>query len=196
MLIQQTLEQGYKVEAYDYNPSKSDINHTNLTIVHSDLNNIMAIKQAAERADAVISLLGPTGKTKGCPISDGITNILNAIKEKSANRLIATTTPRATDPNDSFDIKFFLALMIIKLSMKDVYLDIVRTAEVIHKSGLNWIIVRLPLFNNEPKKGNVNVGYLGKGKIKLSLSRVDSAGFLLNQVNGTEFLYKAPAISN
>jgi hypothetical protein len=46
MIIQQTLEQGYKVEAYYYNLYKLDTNHTNLTIVRSDLNNIIAIKQA------------------------------------------------------------------------------------------------------------------------------------------------------
>lgn len=196
LLTKQALGQGYDVTAYARNPAKLDFSHPNLKIVHGDLHNLAAIKQAVEGADAIISLLGPPGRIKGYPVSEGMANIVKAMQEKNISRLIATATPSAADANDAFDFKFSLAVMMIKLLMGDAYSDIVKTAGVIRASGLNWTIVRLPFLNNKPKQGKVNAGYTGKGEIHLSLSRADLVDFLLAQVSGKEFLQKAPAISN
>ncbi len=196
LLTKQALDEGYKVTAYARNPSKLDFSHPNLYIVQGELNNLAAIKQAIEGADAVISLLGPPGRVRGCFVSEGMANIVKAMKEKNINRLIATATPSASDSNDSFDLKFRIAVIMIRLLMGDAYSDIVKTAGIIRESGLNWTIVRLPFLNNKPKSGKVNAGYTGKGVVNFTLSRADLVDFLLAQVNGKEFLKKAPAISN
>ncbi|MBU1054184.1 MAG: NAD(P)H-binding protein [Proteobacteria bacterium] len=196
ILTRQALDEGYKVTAYARNPSKIDFSHPNLKIVQGELNDMGAIKQAVEGADTVISLLGPPGRVKGCLVAEGMANIVKAMKEKNINRLIATATPSASDPNDSFDLKFSFAVMMIRLLMGDAYVDIVKTAGIIRESGLNWTIVRLPFLNNKQKTGKVNSGYTGKGVVNFTLSRNDLVDFILAQVNGKEFMLKAPAISN
>ena len=196
LLTKQALDKGYVVTAYARNPSKIDFNHPNLKVVNGELNNVEAIKKAIEGADVIISLLGPPGRVKGCLVAEGMANIVKAMKEKNITRLIATATPSASDPNDSFDLKFRLAVMMIRLLMGDAYSDIVKTAGIIRESGLDWTIVRLPFLNNKPKSGKVNADYTGKGIVNFTLSRSDLVDFLLAQVNGKEFLQKAPAISN
>ncbi|MEW6523385.1 MAG: NAD(P)H-binding protein [Bacillota bacterium] len=85
-----------------------------------------------------------------------------------ARRLVATSTPGAPDPQDSFDLAFWLAKTAVKLLMGDAYADIVKTAAVIRESGLDWTIVRLPLLSNGPKvpsrpgtRATERSGYLG-----------------------------------
>jgi len=71
-----------------------------------------------------------------------------------------------------------------------------QAAEVIREIDLEWTIVRLPVLNNKPKQGRVNSGYLGKGKVNLSLARADLADFLPARLVDDTFVQKAPEISN
>lgn len=197
LLTKQALEEGYEVTAYARNPGKLDFHHPKLKVVQGELNDPAAIEQAITGADAVISLLGPPGRITGHPVSEGMKNIVAAMKEKHVDRLIATATPSAADPQDTFKLKFKLAVLMIRSFMGDAYSDIVRTAQVIRDSGLTWTIVRLPFLNNKPKGAKVHAGYIGRSDVHLFfLSRADLADFLLAQVKGTEFIRKAPAISN
>ena len=52
------------------------------------------------------------------------------------------------------------------------------------------------MLNNKPKQGRVNSGYLGKGKVNLSLARADLADFLPARFVDDTFVQKAPEISN
>jgi putative NADH-flavin reductase len=196
MLTQQALVKGHEVVAYARNPAKLEIKDNRLKIVQGELQNQTAIEDTLKGSDAVISVLGPTGASKGLPISKGMQNILQAMKKYGLKRIIATATPSAADPLDSFDLKFKLAVLMIKLFIPSAYQDIVKTAEVIRATDLDWTIVRLPILNSKPKQGKVNTGYLGEGKVNFPLSRADLADFLLAQLEDDTFIKKAPAISN
>jgi len=156
----------------------------------------IAIEEAVNGSDAVISVLGPTSASKGLPISKGMQNIVGVMKMYEVKRIIATATPSAADPLDSFDLKFKLAVLMVKLFIPSAYQDIVTTAEAIRATDLDWTIVRLPILNNKPKQGRVNAGYIGDGKVNLYLSRADLVDFLLCQLEDGTATQNAPAISN
>lgn len=196
MLTQQALSKCYEVDAYARNPAKLGIKDDRLKIVQGELENQAAIEEAVKGSGAVISVLGPMGASKGLPISKGMQNILRAMRKYGVKRIIATATPSAADPQDSFDLKFKLAILMNKLLIPSAYQDIVRTAEAIRATDLDWTIVRLPLLNSKPKQGKLNTGYLGEGKVYLPLSRADLADFLLARLDDNTFIRKAPAISN
>jgi putative NADH-flavin reductase len=196
MLTQQALTKGYEVVAYARNPTKLDIEDEKLKIVRGELSNQSAIEESIKGSDAVISILGPTGSSKGLPISKGMQNILQAIQKCNLKRIIATATPSAVDPYDTFDLKFKLAVLMVKLFIPSAYQDIVKTAEAIWATDLDWTIVRLPLLNSKPKQGQLNAGYIGQGKVNLHLSRGDLVDFLLSQIEDDTYIQKAPAISN
>lgn len=196
MLTQQALTKGYEVVAYARNPTKLDIEDEKLKIVRGELSNQSAIEESIKGSDAVISILGPTGSSKGLPISKGMQNILQAIQKCNLKRIIATATPSAVDPHDTFDLKFKLVVLMVKLFIPSAYQDIVKTAEAIRATDLDWTIVRLPLLNNKPKQGQLNAGYIGQGKVNLHLSRGDLVDFLLSQIEDDTYIQKAPAISN
>lgn len=196
ILTQQALACGHEVVAYARNPAKLEIKGNRLKVVQGELENQTAIEEAVKGSDAVISVLGPRGASKGLPISRGIQNVLQAMKKCGVKRIIATATPSAVDPQDSFDLKFKLAILLIRWLIPSAYQEIVKTAEAIRATDLDWTIVRLPLLNSKPKQGRVIAGYLGKGKVNLPLSRADLVDFLLAQLEDDTFIKKAPAISN
>jgi putative NADH-flavin reductase len=79
LLVEQALAEGYDVIAYARNPSKLIIKHDHLTIVHGELSDEAMIDRAIAGADAVISVMGPSGKSKGTPITHGMNYIIAAM---------------------------------------------------------------------------------------------------------------------
>lgn len=196
MLVRLALAQGHEIVAFARTPAKLTVTDARLRVVQGDLQDAATIEEAIRGSDAVISLLGPKGKSPGLPVSHGMKQIVAAMQRLGVRRLVATATPSAADPNDAFDLKFKLAVLMIRLSIPSAYHDIVRTAEIIRATDLDWTIVRLPLLNSKPKQGRVNAGYLGDGKISLSLTRADLADFLLAQLQDGTFVRKSPVVSN
>ena len=195
-LVEQALATGYQVVAYVRNPSKLNTKHENLTIVQGELADQAIIERAVSAADAVISVLGPRGGSKGKPITRGMQNIIEAMKKQGVRRLIISSTLSAKDPNDLPDFKAKALVNLVKLTMHAAYEEIVSVADTVRKSDLDWTIVRLTTLNNNPKSGKVRVGYLGKGEVGLRISRADLAEFMLKQVQDTKYLRQAPVISN
>jgi nucleoside-diphosphate-sugar epimerase len=197
LLIEKALKSGHIVTAFARTPAKIAIQHDNLRIVKGELTESQRIEEAIKNADAVISVLGPTPETKGLVIADGIKNIVKAMKKKGVKRLIATATPSFKDSNDKFQFGFAFGVLMVKMLIKDSYHNIALTGKYISESGLDWTIVRLPMLSNKPASGKIRAGYTGDGKVSLfSLSRVDLADFLLQQVNDKKWLHKSPVISN
>jgi len=197
LVIQKALSAGHSVTAFARTPSKISIQHVNLIVIEGGLSDIEKIETAVKGADAVISLLGPSGKSKGLIISSGIKNIIAAMKRFGVMRLIATATPSYKDSKDKFQFGFAFGVFMVKMLLKDTYQDIVETGVQITKSQLDWTIVRLPMLSNNTSKGKLNIGYTGDGKVKLfSLTRSDLADFLIQQLDDKTYLRQAPLISN
>ena len=195
-LVEQALAAGHHVVAYARNPSKLNINHEQLKVIQGELADETLIESTVTGADAVISVLGPRGGSKNRPITQGIQNIITAMKKQNVRRLVITSTLSAKDPNDLPDFKTKTLVNLVKLTMHDAYKDIVSAAETVRNSDLDWTIVRLTMLNNNPKSGKVKAGYVGKDEVGTWISRADVADFMLKQVEDTEYLRQAPAISN
>ena len=80
LLVDQALEAGYHVVAYVRDPSKLAETHERLTIIRGELRDQEGIERAVSGANAVISVLGPRGDSKGKPITEGIQNIIAAMR--------------------------------------------------------------------------------------------------------------------
>jgi len=195
-LVEQALEAGYEVVAYARNPSKLNINHEHLTIIQGELSDAALIETAIKGTDAVLSALGPRGGSKNKPLTQGMQNIITAMKNQGVRRLIVTSTLSAKDSRDKPDFKTKALVSLVKTTMHATYEDIVNAAETVRTSEVEWTIVRLAALNNKSKSGKVKVGYVGTGEVGMSISRADIADFMLRQIEDTKYLRQAPAISN
>ena len=196
LLVKQALASGNDVVGSVRNPSKLNIQNEHLEIVQGELSDQEAIAAAMNGADAVISTLGPRARKKEKPLAQGMRNILAAMESQGVRQLIITSTLSARDPNDALNFRSTAMIALVKLMMRPAYEEIVHVAEIVRGSNRDWTIVRLSLLNNNPKSGNVKVGYISKGQVGTAISRADLADFILKQVVDKNYLRKAPAIGN
>src|SRR5450830_1711051 len=144
-LVKQVLEQGNKVIAYVRNPSKLNIKHEFLTIIHGELTEKTAIEHAISGVDAVISVLGPRGGSKSKPITQGMQNIILAMEKNNVHRLIISSTLSLSDPEDLPDFKSRVLIGLIKLINRAAYEEIINVGKVVESSDLDWTIIRLQI---------------------------------------------------
>ena len=81
LIVELALQAGYEVVAYARNPSKLNIINEHLTVISGDLSDETLIETAVKGSDAVLSALGPRGGSKDKPLTQGITNIIGAMKK-------------------------------------------------------------------------------------------------------------------
>ena len=109
------------------------------------------IENAIQGTDTVLSTLGPHGRSKNRPITQGMQNIIAAMKKQGVSRLIITSTLSAKDPNDEPDLRARAIVSFVKIAWRAAYEDIVSVAEIVRASDLDWTILRLAVLNNKPK---------------------------------------------
>lgn len=197
-IIEEALKQGYSLSVYTRDAKKLESFADRVKIVVGDLSNQDAIAKCINGADVVISALGPNGlNVQGDkPVMRGLTNIIAAMKHASVHRLIQISTAAYRDPKDSFAFKAHAFALLFKVIARKGYEDIKATGELIANSDLDWTLVRIPNLKDGPANGNVNVGWYGKTKLSMKLSRANLAKFLVNQVEDKAFVRAAPAIAD
>ncbi|WP_439818963.1 NAD(P)-dependent oxidoreductase [Weissella paramesenteroides] len=197
-VVQQALNRGYQVVAYVREAAKLTLTDSNLKVIEGQLDDLNMVKQAISGSQAVVSALGPTGKPESDQqISLGIANILTALEELGIKRFVALSTTSAQDALDIDSTKFKLRRTMIRKGSPSSYESIVKYTELVRQSDCDWTLLRIAsLLTNKPLNKSVHVGYLGKDKLQSKLSRANLAWYMLEQLDSTEFVHQAPAISD
>lgn len=197
LTIKKALIEGHFVTAYARKPEKITFQDDNLVIVKGELTEYDKIENVISTSDAVISLLGPTGKAIDTPIANGYRNIIKAMKQHDKMRLITAVSSSYSDPKDKFQFMVSFGVVILKMMVPSILKDIVTTGNMIRNSQLDWTMIRIPMLKNIPAKRNIHIGYAGDGKFSFfKLSREDLAELLVQQLRDHTYLHQAPAVSN
>ncbi|WP_433695428.1 SDR family oxidoreductase [Paraburkholderia phenoliruptrix] len=197
-IIEEALKHGYNLSVYTRDAKKLASFVGRVEIVVGDLQDHSAIAKCVQGAYAVISALGPNGlKVQGDkPIMRGLTNIIAAMKQAGIRRLIQISTAAYRDPKDGFAFKPHAFALLFKLIARKGYEDIKATGELVANSDLDWTLVRIPNLKDGPADGSMDVGWYGKAKLSMKLSRGNLAKFLVDQVTDRKFVRAAPGIAN
>jgi hypothetical protein len=196
LLIEDALARGDEIVAFVRQPASLSLIHDHLRIVQGELSNQEALEKAVEGVDAVISVLGPRGKTEDRPLTQGMKNLLRAMTKQNVHRLVALSTLSAPDSQDRFDLRAAFMVTMIKLTVRSAYEEFVNMATLVRASDRDWTLVRVSLLNNHAPTGKIRAGYPGKKEVGVFVSRGDLAQFLLQQARETTYLRQAPALSN
>jgi putative NADH-flavin reductase len=194
-LVGQALEAGHEVVSFARTPTKLSIEDEKLSIVHGTVQDATRVREAVTGADAVLSVLGPTSNEPTYEVSQGMENILAAMQAQGVQRLVQSIGAGVGDPNDQPGLFDRAIKVLLRLMSRYVYEDMVRVADLIRASDLDWTLVRVPMLTDAPPSGDVLVGYLGRG-VGARISRTDMAAFILEQASDDTYLRQAPVISN
>ncbi len=197
-VVTQALDAGHHVTAYVRNPVKLTATHPDLTVITGELTDRDAVQRAVHGADAVISALGPSldRKATGMPLIDGTRTIVDAMRAEAVERYIGMATPSLRDPRDGSSLLGRLVPFMGRTFLKRAYRELLDMSRIVTDSELDWTIARFTRPTDGARTGTIRAGYLGRDKIRASITRADIATFLLDQTTDTRFHRAAPAISN
>ncbi len=194
-LVAQALAQGHFVKALVRNPARISAAHEHLTVLQGNVLDQSSLERAMPGTDAVICALGH--KRWFIPssiLSEGTNNIIAAMKKYSVKRLICETSLGVGDSRGKLGL--YYTLFVIPFITFFYFHDKWRQEQLIQQSGLEWIIVRPGQLTNGKKRGTYRHGTeLGNYFLTLSISRADTADFMLKQLFDNTYLYKTPAVA-
>jgi nucleoside-diphosphate-sugar epimerase len=195
LVVEKALQAGHSVKAFARTPSKLGISHPDLEVVQGAVLERERVNEAVAGADAVISVLGPVNNEPTYTISQGMAHILEAMHAHGAHRLIVSVGAGVRMPQDKPGLFDRFIGVVLKLTARHVYQDMVRVAAWVRESDRDWTLVRVPMLTDNPGTGDIRAGYLGQGTGP-RLSREDMASFIVRQLEDERYLHEAPVISN
>lgn len=193
-LLEQALAGGYVVTAFVRDANRIWVKHERLRIVEGDVREASKVFEAIRGVDAVISALGPSSEEDRRTLTDGLQNIVDAMRAHGVTRLVALSGIGVTSTRDEPSAGRSLMLGVMRVFSGGSLHDAEGMVQVIRSSELEWTIVRAPRLTNRRRTGDYRVGYLPLGP-RSSVSRADVADFMLSQLSDEAYLCQMPMIS-
>lgn len=205
--VYQALENGDSVVGMTRNPEnlvipkgsggdkagQSMADNPNLTLIGGDVTRMEDVEKVFENSidGVVVALGGKTSDVGDTMLTDGTTNIIQAMKAKDIKRLSVVTSIGAGDSENQAPFFFRMLMMTV---MKKIFVDKNNQENVVANSGLEYCIVRPGGLTVDAPTGIINVieGEAG------SIARADVAQFCLDAITVEDFPYigKSPCISS
>ncbi|HEX8904129.1 MAG TPA: SDR family oxidoreductase [Longimicrobiaceae bacterium] len=192
-LVRQALGHAHTVRAFVRNPDKLKVIHHRLEVVQGDVLDRKAVASAITGQDAVLSALGVDDRKPNTVLSDGVRNILAAMKKQKVRRLLFVSSLGVGDTKGQLGPLYNWVLM--PMLLKHTFADKEKAEELIRGSKLDWTIVRPGAL----KDGRVTAKYrsgpdAAKGRWFPKIARADVADFMLHALERNEHVGQAPSI--
>ena len=182
-VMQQALAAGHRVTALARDPARIDVPRDvpaqRLSVVRGDVLDPASLAPAMADRDAVISTLGVTSRAPTTLYSEGMRNIIQAMRATGVRRLVAVSAaPLSSDDGDTLPSRLLLKPMMWAL-LRPVYADMARMEDEIRQSGLDWTIVRPPRLTDKPPTGRYRTALNRSVRGGHTISRADLAAAIL-----------------
>ena len=193
LVVNRALENGHKVTAFVRNPTSLSIKDKNFSLCIGDITNYAQVAEAIKGNDAVISTVGNSTRSvvfkSHSIISEGVKNIVKAMKEQKVNRLLFIS---------SFGLNeniFLPQKIFIRTILKNIFADMPQQEKSISQSGLDYTIVRPARLTDETTVGEYKAAeelYIGPFS---HISRSAVADFLIKELETKKFFNKIVTLS-
>jgi len=178
-LVEQAVAKGHQVTAIVRNlDGLAPALHGAARLVQADVMDPDAIAPALADADTVVSALSGPGRAVGSVWSESTRSIVQAMREASLLRYIAITGSMLDTTGDGPFFRYIgkpIARRVLKGSARDMR----RAEQLIHESGLDWTIIRVPRLTDKPAHGRYRSALERNVPREFSLPRADLAACTL-----------------
>ena len=179
-VVEQALEAGHQVTAVVRRPSSITIQHPQLTVVQGDVLNLDTIQPTMAGQDAVISAIGISKDAPTIVYSGGIANIIRAMQTNKVQRLMCISAS-GLDPGPLY--QKIIAKLFLWRMLKYSYTDLALMEAAVKASNINWTIVRPPRLTDNERLGHYKIAVNKHLPNGFSLSRADTADYMLKHLN-------------
>jgi putative NADH-flavin reductase len=189
-LIRVALSRRHQVTAFVRDRSQLLMDYSRLRVVEGDVLDPKAVDRALRGQEAVLCAVAAPPRGPDTVLSKGTLNIVDAMRRNRVRRLVCLSEAGVLGGDSASRLPRFR----IPFLSKDPFADMRRQLLEIVDSGLDWILVRPPRLTDEPLKGRYEIS-LKRPKHR-TITRLDLAIFMVNQLRSKEFVRKMPAVSN
>jgi len=182
-VVNQALEAGYHVTAIIRDTESFPICHQRLKRVKGDVLEPKTFEMSLNSVDAVISCLGVQHRKPTNVYSQGISNIIQGMKNENITRMICISAGGVeVAPNNSLIMKFLIKYVLQRI-FKNSYADMLKMEEILKNHEINWTVVRPPRLQNGEKTGKYRIAVNEFLNRMSSLKRSDLADFMLKHLD-------------
>ena len=182
-VVEQALEAGHRVTAILRRPDTFPIRHEQLRVISGDVLDPSGYENTFFGMDLIISCLGSRSREATTVYSQGVSNIIRAMKKVDMDRIICLSAGGVEiDPHASF-LKKFLMKNILQKIFKYSFSDMLLMEKILQESGLNWTIIRPPRLVNGDKTGKYRTSINEFIPKMSSLNRADLADYILHHLD-------------
>jgi putative NADH-flavin reductase len=199
IVTKHALEHGDIVTTYVRRMDHTTPSHNDVIVVVGDLSNQLLIEKAIEKADVVISTLGPaldmSRENTGTPIADGHERIIHAMEKLNKKRFSTLATPSIHSEEDRKHLWIILPPIMAQLLYPNGYREMKKIEQIIKTSSLDWTVVRIINPNVKHTRFEYHVS-LGDKPIKMSVSRENVGAFMYRVASEHLYIKQMPIVFN
>jgi len=194
LIVKDALARGFEVRALVRSREKA-AGLEGAKIVIGDARNEAALREALEGRGAVVSALGTSVSPfrEVTVLSSATKALVAAIKAAAVSRLVCITGMGAGDSAGHGG--FVFDRLIMPALLRKVYADKNRQEAIVRDSGLEWVLVRPTVLNDQAPRHDIRALTDLSGFHGGTIARADVASFVLDQVNADTWLRRSPLIS-
>jgi putative NADH-flavin reductase len=193
-IVRQALERGHDVTAFVRNPARLRLRHERLAIAQGNVMEAASVDAAMPGHDAVLCAIGHRRYLGPSRIlSEGTRHIVRAMEAHGVRRLVCETALGVGDSAGRLGL--YYTLFVIPVILPFYWYDKGRQERVVRESKVEWVIVRPAQLTNGRQRGRYRHGTrVGDFLRSASISRADTADFMLNQLGETPYLRTAVGV--
>ncbi|HEX8831197.1 MAG TPA: SDR family oxidoreductase [Longimicrobium sp.] len=192
-LVKQALGHGHSVRVMARDPDKVKSVHPRLEVVKGDIADTTALTAAAKGQEAVLSALGVNERKPNTILSEGVRNLVRAMKRQKVKRLIFVSSLGVGDSKGQLGPVYNWVVMPALL--KNIFADKELAEAAIRESNLEWTIVRPGSLSNKLLTNRYRAGPdAAKKRWFPRVGRADLADFMLDALEHRRFVREAPGI--
>lgn len=179
-VVTQALATGHCVTAVARRPEAVETTHERLKVVQGDVLEAETVKRPVVGQDVVVSVLGVHDLQPTTLYSQGILNIMAAMKTAGVRRLLCLSA-NGLDPGPWW--QQHLAKPLLWRAFKHSYTDLVKMETAVKASGLDWTILRPPRMIDGPHLGRYQTALNRHLTSGWRISRADVADYIVKHLD-------------
>jgi putative NADH-flavin reductase len=181
LVVEQALAAGHDVTALARNPAALPP-RDRLTVVQGDVLDPAAVERALEGSDAAVAALGVRSREPTTVFSEGVGNMLRAMKAGGPQRILALSADGVEDnPNVNIGQRLVTKLVVARI-FRTRWDDMLRMERELAGSDADWSALRLPGLKDGERTGEYRVS-IGEPIDKPSrIARADVADFIVTHL--------------
>jgi putative NADH-flavin reductase len=193
-VVEQALAAGHEVTALARNADALP-ERAGLTVVPGDVLDLAAVEKAVAGSDVIVSALGVGDRKPTKVYSEGVGNILRAMKAEGQRRIIAVSAD-GVEPNPNVNIgqRLVMALVVARI-FRHQWTDMLTMEHELAASDVDWTVIRPPRLNDGDHTGVYRVSPDEAMKESSSISRADLADYIVTHLAAEETYHKLVWIS-